>query len=153
VTKRRSTGRAHGMPISADSAAVQAHLAILQSVMQRMASNSANCKAWCVALVSAILVLVAEPGSSRPALLAAVPTVLFLLLDTYYLALERRFRDSYNRFIGVLHRNRIDLLDLYAVGPGPLGACAYIGALRSWSIWPFYVVLLLLVTAAGLVMA
>jgi len=38
-----------------NSQAVQSHLSIIQSVIQRMASNSTSSKAWCITLVSAIL--------------------------------------------------------------------------------------------------
>jgi len=34
-----------------NSDAVQAHLGISQSVIQRMATNSASCKGWCIAIV------------------------------------------------------------------------------------------------------
>lgn len=81
-----------------NSQAVQAHLAIAQSVIQRMANNSAGCKAWCITLVSAILVVVAQEGKPGFALLAILPTFLFAFLDTYYLALEKRFRNAYNSF-------------------------------------------------------
>ena len=70
-----------------DSPGVQAHLGISQSVIQRMASNSASCKAWCITLVSAILVIVADKGNPQYALIAIIPTALFLILDSYYLAL------------------------------------------------------------------
>ncbi|MGB2959578.1 MAG: hypothetical protein WBD30_11890, partial [Bacteroidota bacterium] len=72
--------------------AIQAHLQIAQSVIQRMASNSSSCKAWCITLVSAILVIVAGKTDSQYALIAVIPTILFLVLDTYYLALENGFR-------------------------------------------------------------
>ncbi|MGN2393596.1 hypothetical protein ACTFO6_19145, partial [Pelomicrobium sp. G1] len=75
---------------------MQAHPSIAQAVIQRMASNSASCKAWCITLVAAILVIVADKGKPKYALIAVIPTVLFLVLDAYYLALERCFRVSYN---------------------------------------------------------
>ena len=43
-----------------ESSAVRTHLTIMQGVIQRMAENSRACKVWCVMLVSAILVLVAQ---------------------------------------------------------------------------------------------
>ena len=61
----------------------------MQGVIQRMAENSRSCKLWCVTLVSATLVLVARTGESQSALIALGPTLLFLALDAYYLALER----------------------------------------------------------------
>lgn len=82
-----------------DSQAVQAHLGIMQDVIQRMASNSASCKTWCITLVSAILVVVADKGKPEYAWLALIPTVLFFALDAYYLALEKMFRLSYNNLL------------------------------------------------------
>jgi hypothetical protein len=124
-----------------ESPAVQAHLGIAQSVIQRMASNSASCKAWCITLVAAILVIVADKGQPNYALIAAVPTLLFLVLDTYYLALERCFRDSYNEFIEKVHGGRVVATDLYAVTPKGSLPKTLAQSLRSFSIWPFYATL------------
>lgn len=88
-----------------DSPCVQSHLTILQSVIARMASNSANCKTWCVTLVAAILVVGADGAKIRFALLALVPTLFFLLLDAYYLSLERCFRHKYDAFVENLSRD------------------------------------------------
>lgn len=124
-----------------DSAAVQAHLGITQSVIQRMAVNSASCKAWCITLVAAILVIVADKGKPSYALIAAIPTVLFLVLDAYYLAMEKCFRASYNEFIDKVHNGRVVAADLYAVTPKGLLAKAVARSLGSFSIWPFYATL------------
>src|ERR1035437_3852380 len=96
------------------SGAVQAHLEMSQGLIQRMASNCASSKAWCITLVSAILVVAADMGKRDFAMLAAIPVLLFLARDTYYLALEIRFRTSYNRFIKKLHDGEIEADDLYA---------------------------------------
>jgi hypothetical protein len=50
----------HADRIHENSYAVQAHLSIAQSVIQRMATNSALFKGWSVGITSAILVLVAD---------------------------------------------------------------------------------------------
>jgi len=131
-----------------DSPAVQAHLHILQTVIQRMASNSASCKAWCITLVSAILVIVADKRKPSYAFLALIPTLLFLVLDSYYLALERGFRESYNSFIGKLHEGKVRAEDVYYITPqGPL-VLKLAGALLSFSIWPFYVTLIVMIWLA-----
>jgi len=121
-----------------DSASVQTHLNIIQSAVQRMASNSASCKAWCITLVSAVLVIVADKGKPDYALIAFIPTLLFLVLDTYYLALERCFRQSYNQFIEKLHAGRVAMSDLYAVSPAGSLFKTFMKSLSSFSIWPFY---------------
>ncbi len=124
-----------------DSPGVQAHLSIMQAVIQRMAANSASCKAWCIALVSAVLVLVADKGKPDYALIAVIPTLLFLVLDTYYLALERRLRASYNSFIEKLHSGELASSDLYAVNPGGSALAEFAASLLSFSVWPLYLTL------------
>ena len=138
------------MPINAESSAVQAHLAILQGIIQRMAENSRSCKVWCVTLVSAILVLVARTGEPRHALLALAPVALFLLLDAYYLAQERAFRKSYDAFVAKLHKGRLEPGDLYAVKPVGMGVRLVWACLRSFSVWLFYVVLIATIALAWL---
>lgn len=127
--------------LDATSTSVQAHLGIIQQVIQRMSGNSASCKAWCITLVSAILVIVADKDNPDLAFLAFIPVVLFLALDSYYLALERAFRASYNTFIDKLHEDRIEPSDLYSVEPsGGLAAHVY-ASLFSFSVWPVYLTL------------
>lgn len=126
----------------ANSEAVRTHLTILQDVIRRMAGNSASCKNWCILLVAAILVLVARTGAPAYALLALIPALLFLFLDAYYLALEQVFRNSYNAFVLKLHSDgAVGLSDLYVVRPvGPINKQMLV-SLRSTSVWPFYLAL------------
>lgn len=131
-----------------NSQAVQSHLNITQSVIQRMATNSSSCKAWCITVVSAILVIVADKGNSQYAFIAIIPTVLFLVLDTYYLSLEKMFRNSYNVFIEKLHDNKIDSSDLFAVIPKGSLFKTFFKSILSFSIWPFYFMLLIMILLA-----
>lgn len=127
------------------SEAVQSHLSILQSVINRMATNSATCKAWCVTLVSAILVIVADKANARFSLIALLPTLLFICLDSYYLSLERGFRKSYNLFVKDLHMGRVEQVDLFEISPegGPFRH--FLKSFTSFSIWPFYLTLLIMI--------
>jgi hypothetical protein len=127
-----------------NSAGVQAHLGITQSVIQRMASNSSSCKAWCITLVSAILVMVADKGHPQHALIGIIPTLLFYFLDSYYLALERSFRESYNSFIKKLHEGDVVATDLYAIKPSGDLRKIISCTLFSFSTWPFYLTLLIM---------
>ena len=121
-----------------NSEAVRAHLNILQDVIRRMAGNSASCKNWCVVLVAAMLVLVARTDTPAYALLALLPTLLFCILDAYYLALEQAFRNSYNDFVRKLHRGEVALTDLYRVVPTGRIPRQMMVSLRSTAVWPFY---------------
>ena len=134
----------------ANSEAVRTHLTILQDVIRRMAGNSASCKNWCILLVAAILVLVARTGAPAYALLALIPALLFLFLDAYYLALEQVFRRSYESFVGKLHNGAVTLADLYVVKPGrPIGRQMLV-SLRSTSVWPFYLALVVAIVLVWL---
>jgi hypothetical protein len=131
-----------------NSQAVQSHLTILQSVIQRMAANSSSSKAWCVTLVSAILVIVADKGKPQYAWLALIPTILFLLLDAYYLSLERGFRNAYNAFIKKLHEHSLQPENLFVVVPQGGMLRLFFLSLISFSVWPFYITLAGMIYAA-----
>ena len=133
------------------SQAVQAHLTIMQSVIQRMASNSASCKTWCITLVSAMLVLIADKGKPEYVWFSFIPIILFFALDTYYLALERMFRSSYNDFIYKLHHRKIVASDLYVVMPSGSMIKVFGASLLSFSIWPFYMMLIIMIIIAKMV--
>ena len=117
----------------------------MQGVITRMAENSRSCKLWCVTLVSAVLVLVARTENPEYALIALIPAVLLLVLDTYYLALERAFRESYDAFVRKLHEGVLTSADPYSVAPSGsiMGHC--MASLKSFSIWLFYPTLVLMI--------
>lgn len=127
-----------------ESPSVQSYLTILQTVINRMASNSSSCKTWCITLVSAILVIIANKEKPKYVMIAIVPIILFLLLDSYYLGLEKQFRTLYNEFIKKLHSNTATLEDVFILttsgGVGKTIGSTF-GALFSISIWPFYLLL------------
>jgi len=131
-----------------NSQAVQSHLTILQSVIQRMANNSASSKAWCITLVSAILVIVADKAKPQYAWIAVIPMILFFVLDSYYLALEKGIRNAYNDFIKKLHTQALLADDLFVVVPqgGLFGL--FVKSMMSFSVWPFYLTLFGMIYAA-----
>lgn len=77
------------LQLNSESASIQIHMTVLQNVIQRMASNSSASKTWCITLVSAILVIVADKGKPEYAYIAMLPTLFFSALDAYYLAFIR----------------------------------------------------------------
>lgn len=131
--------------VDAGSASIQTHLSIMQNVIQRMAANSSSCKAWCITLVSAILVIVADKGKPDYAWIAILPAVIFSALDAYYLALEKGFRNSYNEFISKLHRDVLTDKDLYSVMPSGGMSSRLFESFKSPSVWGFYLALIAMV--------
>ncbi len=140
--------RTNNHTFNEDSPSVHIHLQIIQNVIQRMAANSANCKVWCISIVSAILVIVADKELQKLGLLALLPIFVFLILDVYYLMLEIRFRESYSRFIQKLHGEKVVVEDLYEVAPASVSMNVFKKALKSFAIIPFYLMLGVLVILA-----
>lgn len=137
--------------VNFESNAVQNYLNTLQGIITRMASNSANCKTWCISLVSAILVVIANKNKPNYAWISLIPTVLFFLLDSYYLGQERNFRNIYNNFIQELHSSGEITIDKLFVLKPPKGmnvvSLLFTSSL-SFSIYPFYLTLILTVIIA-----
>ena len=128
--------------MDANSPAVQTHIEVMQGVINRMAENSRSCKVWSVTLVAAILVLVARTGEPKHALIAVVPILLFLFLDSYYLALERAFIASQNAFAAKLHEGELETTDVFKVVPIGMGWWLVVRSLfGSLSILPFYLLI------------
>jgi hypothetical protein len=136
--------RPQSQPLHPESSAVQAHLNILQGIISRMASNSASCKTWCITLILAIFVTIAAPGKLEYIWIAWFPTIVFLLLDAYYLGQERAFRQSYNHFVDRMHQGIATRSDLFVVAPlkGFNVVKETFSAIRSFAIYPFYLTLI-----------
>ena len=133
--------------VNLNSPSVQSYLTILQSVISRMATNSSSCKTWCVTLVSAIVVIIADKGKPDYVWISVIPIALFLLLDAYYLSLERQFRVVYNDFIQKIHFGNATVEDVFYVAPRAGVSATSVNILKaggSISIWPFYVLLALM---------
>lgn len=72
------------------------HLDIIQSAIQRMASNSFALKGWAVTLVAGIFALSSKDADKMYFLITYVPVLVFWGLDAYYLRQERLYRALYN---------------------------------------------------------
>lgn len=95
------------IPALLENEAVHKHLDILQGIIQRLAGNASSCKNWCITLVSGAVVLSFTADLKvKPEVvyhLAYALIVIFLLLDSYYHALERAFRAQSNQLVRTIH--------------------------------------------------
>lgn len=88
-----------------ENSAVQAHISMLQGVINRMANNSANCKTWAITIISAILVLYADDKVAIENLwICYIPVGLFFFLDCFYLGLERQIIKKQSSFVSKLNK-------------------------------------------------
>lgn len=72
------------------------HLEFIQQAINRMASNLFLLKGWTVTLIAAMFALAANESKGFYFVLAYFPTLMFWLLDGYFLSQERRFRSLYD---------------------------------------------------------
>jgi len=92
----------------------EAHLAMVQGVINRLAQNSFLLKGWSVLLISALLAVAASSSEDWILPVAFLPAVAFWGLDGYYLRQERLFRRLYD------HARQADDDDVdYGMDTGP----------------------------------
>jgi len=99
-----------------------AHLEMVQAVIARMAGNSFLIKGWSVTIVAALFALAADKANSRFVYLAAVPTLMFWLLDGFFLQQERLYRQLY----GAVTKKARDAIDF------SMDATTYSNQVASW---------------------
>ena len=141
------------MSLNHNDPCVQKHIDLLQTAINRMASNSSSCKTWCTTIISGIIVVSIDKNQPAAVLVALMPTVAFTLLDGYYLSLEREIRKIYKNFIAKLHGTTATETDLYNIDinvkwyqkPWNL-----FKALSSFSVWPLYSLLSMMLLAVHL---
>lgn len=78
------------------------YLQMMQDNINRMASNSANCKNWMVMIVAAIFAVSCNINDMNWWLLLTVlPICMFWYLDAYFLRLERGMRNRQRLYINI----------------------------------------------------
>jgi hypothetical protein len=79
----------------------QAHLELIQGVVNRLATNSFLLKGWSVVLVSALFALAAGSDKAIFAYIACFPAISLWILDGYFLWQERLFRALFDYVRGL----------------------------------------------------
>ena len=93
---------------------VRHYISLLQDNITRMASNCNNCKTWLITIVSALCAIQLANDAIKGYLwIALIPTILFLLLDAYYLGQEKRFRDIESDFVKNVKSGEDVIIELY----------------------------------------
>ncbi|GAA9362768.1 hypothetical protein BTM410_14280 [Helicobacter pylori] len=126
-------------------------LKILQSVINRMAQNSLECKKWTLALAVGVLSLKIEAISHLYGLcVLGVLLACFYFLDAYYLMQERLFREQYQWLI----KNRLKTDErLFEVFPAhqTYRCVLHLCSMLSFGLFPYYWVLGLCLVVYGFV--
>ena len=124
-----------------NGSAVQAHMKMLQSIIDKMDAFSKECKQWCLTLQIVVLGFVFRHPSYTMLAVVVVATVLFAAMDAGYLAYSRWYRRQQENFV-----KKIDVMDDYEKEmfhvrtlEGHKLYCEISSAFFSFSVLPFYV--------------
>lgn len=116
------------------------HLEFVQSIINRMSSNSFAIKGWTITVLSALMALCVGNNNEHYILISCIPTMLFWLLDAYYLQQERKFRGIYNSIV----KSTYDFLPFeMPINKFRKGEYCFFCVMWSKTIWPFYLLLLI----------
>ncbi len=97
-----------------ESPAVIKHIEILQGIITRMAGNSAACKAWAIPVITGIVAFSIEK-QCIPVVVSLIPAVMFFLLDSFYLGLERHFINKQREFVSKLANGTLAIQDIFNI--------------------------------------
>ncbi len=76
------------------------HLEFIQNVITRMNSNSFLIKGWTITLVSALFALAAKDSNLKFVMVSYIAIPVFWILDGFFIAVEKRYRELYNEVAG-----------------------------------------------------
>ena len=143
------------------------YIEMLQGNIERMASNSANCKTWMLTIVSALMALQCSITELNGWIfLVVLPILLFWYLDVYYLHLERGMRNRQTSFMymfknGLLedYKNNLFIFEPYMIKKEDLtednksqGLVATNDRWFTSSVFPFYGITLIAVAVISVVL-
>ena len=139
------------------------YLQMMQDNITRMAANSVNVKTWLVTIVAGILAIGGNiENVNYWLLLAIVPIAVFWYLDAFYLNIERGLRNREQRFLNIVRgitlsdevssvrETRDEAVFVFKtlnkkVENNDLGYVKTGCMLFNKSVWPVYVLLLIIV--------
>ena len=148
--------------------AVTSHVNMMQSIISRMAGNSASCKQWCITLVSALLALSKTKGFEADlAECCKIPVLLFCFMDCFYLGIEHQMKNKLEKFVKRLNKHENVDAEIFSTKFGQNNASGLCESIVGWmknlfeqlintllaffslSIFPSYICLYLLIGYLG----
>lgn len=115
-----------------------AHLNMIQGIVSRLSGFSANAKNFCITILAALVAVAFQKPVPELIWAGFAVPFLFALLDAYYLAQEKRFRDFYE----ISSAKSLDQATNLALTPPPLTLQAVTRTVFSGSVFVVYLALL-----------
>ena len=126
----------------------ETHLGYIQNTITRMGQNSFQAKAWAITIISALIAFYLTQTNEEIlkaiTIIAIAVSVLFCLVDVYYLYLERGYRHLYNLVakVGATTNQHIQPYDM-SIPKCKRGIKEYLKSFLSFSTGGFYLLVIL----------
>jgi hypothetical protein len=124
-----------------------AHLGFIQGAINRMGNNSFLVKGWTVALVAGLFALAAKDSRAAFVYIAIFPTLVFWILDCFYLREEQLFRKLYEGVAdGTVKSDCFTMsTSMFEYAVPPLWRTAF-----TRTVFPFYLLVFLILTVVAI---
>ena len=113
---------------------------LIQSIITRMAQNSFMLKGWVITIFVAVIALNVQIERFIPNLTLSIFPLAFWYIDAYYLYIERKYRNLYEKRITLRMNGNSD--NLYSLGIGKIELKNVLATMFSSSIAWFYIPIL-----------
>ena len=116
------------------------HLEMIQMVVSRMGGNLFFLRGWSVTLIAGVLAILSQKDNVDvfPGIVLVVVVLMFWVYDGYFLALERKYRDLYNK-VRKLPEKDVDFsMNIREFNDNKKNTIPY--CMASKTIAPFYVI-------------
>jgi hypothetical protein len=110
------------------------HLEFIQANIARLSNTSFLLKGWSVTVVAGLFALGASERKASIPALAIVLTIIFWVLDAFFLWRERLYRALYDE----VRQKRDAEIDFSLDASGYSDRCKWYSAPCSITLWPFY---------------
>lgn len=125
------------------------YLEFLQNAISRMGGNSSNVKAL-IAVVYTIFitVLIAIKELQQYWWIGIIISAIGMIMDSYYLALERMYRKKYNKFVNDLNDGKLEEKEIFNMNHKNTDLkyeilAVMLETIKSFSITGFYILFIL----------
>lgn len=129
---------------------IMTYLQFLQNVISRMANNSSQIKVLITAIYTIFTtILVGINKFKEYWWIGLIITFIGMIMDAYYLALERMYRDKYNDFVNGLKEDKINVKEIFNMNPKSTKLrfeifAVMIESFNSFSICGFYILFIVI---------
>lgn len=129
---------------------IMTYLQFLQNVISRMANNSSQIKVLITAIYTIFTtILVGINKFKEYWWIGLIITFIGMIMDAYYLALERMYRDKYNDFVNGLKEDKINVKEIFNMNPKSTKLrfeifAVMLESFNSFSICGFYILFIVI---------